>query len=124
MATNCAANHAEYWTGDEISREYAVGTQRLLAFAMRGNLAMRVEEGEQFFDLEMVKKLFRRRDAAEEQGMTLGCGFRLGDSLGGAAVATVASALPQPGRSRRYSERVARPVTLEPGAREHKTNAA
>lgn len=71
---------AEYWTDEEISKEYAVGPSRLFSFAQRGNLAMRVQDGERFYDVEMVAKLFRRRDAAENSGMVLG-GFRLGEVL-------------------------------------------
>jgi hypothetical protein len=88
---------ADYCTGDEISQEYAVGPQRLLAFAMRGNLPMRVEDGQPLFDRGVVAKLFRRRDAPEGQGMTLGGGFRLGDSL--AAPAKVPAARHVPGHS-------------------------
>jgi hypothetical protein len=71
----------DYCTSEEISQEYAVGPQRLLAFAMRGNLPMRMEDGKPLYDRDIVAKLFRRRDAAEGQGMTLGGGFKLGDTL-------------------------------------------
>lgn len=71
---------AEYWTDEDISKEFAVGSERLFSYARRGNLAMRMQDGERQYDVQMVAKLFKRRDAAENSGMVLG-GFKLGDVL-------------------------------------------
>lgn len=50
-------------TAEELEQRYAVTAARLLAYAMRGNLAMRRENGEPRFDEAAVARLFPRRTA-------------------------------------------------------------
>ena len=74
-------------TVTELSEDYLVGSDRLLGFARRGNLACRwLEDGTTLFDEAGVALLFRTRHGNESLG-TLGLA-RLGDGTPSAAPAT------------------------------------
>lgn len=54
---------SQFRSGEELAQRYAVSTARLLAYAARGNLAMRRAGAASLFDEAAVARLFPRRAA-------------------------------------------------------------
>jgi hypothetical protein len=65
-------------SAEELTLVYAVSTERLCAYAARGNLSMRRCSGELQFDEASVAKLFPKRHASAQGLGTLGQ-VRLGE---------------------------------------------
>ena len=73
---------SEWWPAERISEHYVVGENRLMAYSARGNLPSRRDgQGRWLFDVDVVRSLFRCRDAAMAPDLpagTLGA-VKLGD---------------------------------------------
>lgn len=86
---------SDWWSAKRISEQYVVGENRLMAFAARGNLpSVKDSDGRWLFDVEVVRSLFRCRDAAMAPELRPG-------SLGAAVLGEEWKDLRRPGKKRR-----------------------